>query len=92
MLADGYENDALCDHCRPKEGILYLQEINHHRHLENRFSELFTECQRCMGSLHEEILCTSRDCPIFYIRKKVQMELDSSSKRIVRFQELAIQD
>lgn len=27
----------------------------------------------------------SRDCPIFYMRKKVQLELDTQMKRIERF-------
>jgi DNA polymerase delta subunit 1 len=85
VLSAGYESEAVCSHCKPKEAMLYQQELGHHRMLENRFSELFTECQRCQGSLHEEILCTSRDCPIFYIRKKVQMELDSSKVKISRF-------
>lgn len=86
VLPKGYENEAVCQFCKTKEAEFYQQELKHHRHLENRFSSLFTECQRCMGSLHEEILCTSRDCPIFYIRKKVQMELDASKTRIGRFQ------
>ncbi|XP_044259978.1 DNA polymerase delta catalytic subunit isoform X2 [Tribolium madens] len=85
VLPAGYEAEAVCSHCKPKEATLYQQELGHHRMLENRFSELFTECQRCQGSLHEEILCTSRDCPIFYIRKKVQMELDASKIKISRF-------
>lgn len=87
VLPAGYENEALCAYCKPKESTLYQQELSHHKKLEDRFSELFTECQRCMGSLHEEILCTSRDCPIFYIRKKVQMELENSQNRISRFGE-----
>lgn len=33
---------------------------------------LWTQCQRCQGSLHQDVLCTSRDCPIFYRRKKVR--------------------
>ncbi|KAF5289112.1 hypothetical protein FQA39_LY15214 [Lamprigera yunnana] len=85
VLPNGYENEALCAYCNPKISTLYQQELNHHQHLEDRFAALFTECQRCMGSLHEDILCTSRDCPIFYIRKKVQMELETSQKRMVRF-------
>ncbi|XP_063912285.1 DNA polymerase delta catalytic subunit [Zophobas morio] len=85
VLPAGSEHEAVCIHCQPKESLLYQQELNHHRMLEDRFSELFTECQRCQGSLHEEILCTSRDCPIFYIRKKVQMELDQSNTKISRF-------
>lgn len=79
--------EALCNYCKSKESVLYQQELSHLRNLENRFSELFTECQKCQGSLHEEILCTSRDCPIFYIRKKVQMELETSKNRVDRFGE-----
>ncbi|RZC43128.1 DNA polymerase delta catalytic subunit [Asbolus verrucosus] len=92
ILPSEYEKEAVCVHCKPKESALYQQELGHHRMLENRFSELFTECQRCQGSLHEEILCTSRDCPIFYIRKKVQMELESSKLKISRFGEPFVED
>ncbi|ENN82217.1 hypothetical protein YQE_01407, partial [Dendroctonus ponderosae] len=85
VLPKGYEKEAVCPYCKPKESAIYQQELCHHRMLEDRFAALFTECQRCQGSLHEEILCTSRDCPIFYIRKKVQMELDTSKTKIGRF-------
>ncbi len=37
------------------------------------------------GSLHEEVLCTSRDCPIFYLRKKIQLELGDQEKVLQRF-------
>lgn len=85
VLPNGLEKEAVCAHCSFTEDTVYLKEINHHRMLEERFAALFTECQRCQGSLFEEILCTSRDCPIFYIRKKVQMELEVSTSKIVRF-------
>lgn len=85
VLPKGYEQEAVCQYCKSKEASCYQQELKHSRLLENRFASLFTECQRCMGSLHEEILCTNRDCPIFYIRKKVQMELEASNLRIKRF-------
>ena len=29
---------------------------------EEKFSRLWTQCQRCQGSLHQDVLCTSRDC------------------------------
>ncbi|KAK5644258.1 hypothetical protein RI129_008103 [Pyrocoelia pectoralis] len=92
VLPNNCSGEALCMHCKPKESCLYQQELTHNRLLEDRFAALFTECQRCMGSLHEEILCTSRDCPIFYIRKKVQMELQSSENRIVRFGDKLIEE
>ena len=43
--------------------------------LQETFGRLWTQCQRCQGSLHADVLCTSRDCPIFYQRKKVQKDL-----------------
>uniref|UniRef100_A0A674E9F1 DNA polymerase n=1 Tax=Salmo trutta TaxID=8032 RepID=A0A674E9F1_SALTR len=59
--------------------------IFHLSTLEERFSRLWTQCQRCQGSLHEDVLCTSRDCPIFYMRKKVQKDLDDQEKLVSRF-------
>ncbi|CAG9819660.1 unnamed protein product [Phaedon cochleariae] len=85
VLPKGYEGEAVCAYCKPKESALYQQELCHRQMLEDRFASLYTECQRCQGSLFEEILCTSRDCPIFYIRKKVQMELESSKSKVARF-------
>lgn len=76
---------ALCNHCIEKEGQLYITEIFKLRQLQDKFSRLWTECQRCQGSLHEEVLCTNRDCTIFYMRKKVGMELDSQEKTVLRF-------
>lgn len=85
LLPKGYEARAICPHCEANEASLYQRELTVHRGLENKFSRLWTECQRCQGSLHEEVLCTSRDCPIFYMRKKVRIELDTQEKRITRF-------
>uniref|UniRef100_A0A672YHQ5 DNA polymerase n=1 Tax=Sphaeramia orbicularis TaxID=375764 RepID=A0A672YHQ5_9TELE len=76
---------AVCDFCKKKESELYQKEIFHLNTLEERFSRLWTQCQRCQGSLHEDVLCTSRDCPIFYMRKKVQKDLDDQSKLVARF-------
>uniref|UniRef100_A0A667Y482 DNA polymerase n=1 Tax=Myripristis murdjan TaxID=586833 RepID=A0A667Y482_9TELE len=76
---------AVCDFCKKKESELYQKEISHLNTLEERFSRLWTQCQRCQGSLHEDVLCTNRDCPIFYMRKKVQKDLDDQSKLVARF-------
>ncbi|XP_050666507.1 DNA polymerase delta catalytic subunit [Leptidea sinapis] len=78
---------ALCNHCLEKEGQLYITEVFKLRQLQDKFSRLWTECQRCQGSLHEEVLCTNRDCTIFYMRKKVGMELDTQEKTVLRFGE-----
>lgn len=76
---------ALCQHCEIKQDEIYLGEILQQNQLEERFSRLWAECQRCQGARNEEVLCTSRDCPIFYMRTKVRMDLDAQNKRIRRF-------
>ena len=37
------------------------------------------------GDMHKDVLCTSRDCPIFYKRKKVQKDLKSAQETLSRF-------
>ncbi|XP_077313237.1 DNA polymerase delta catalytic subunit [Lithobates pipiens] len=76
---------AVCNYCKTRESELHQKEISHLSSLEEKFSRLWTQCQRCQGSLHEDVLCTSRDCPIFYMRKKVQKDLDDQEKLIIRF-------
>ncbi len=44
--------------CKPKEGDFYQREVSQLYALEEKFSRLWTECQRCQGSLNEDILCT----------------------------------
>lgn len=49
------------------------------------YSRLWTQCQRCQGSLHQDVLCTSKDCPIFYMRKKAQKDAEDSVSTLERF-------
>lgn len=79
------DGDAVCHHCKDKMSAIYQKQISQLSALEEKFSRLWTQCQRCQGSRHEEVLCTSRDCPIFYMRKKVQIELGEQDKVIQRF-------
>jgi len=79
------ETDAVCPHCKKKESAIFQKLIAETSDLESHFSRLWTQCQRCQGSLHEEVLCTSRDCPIFYLRKKIQIDLGEKEKVIQRF-------
>lgn len=85
VLSKEREKLALCEHCEQKQAEFYHHEVMQVHQMEERFSRLWSECQRCQGSLHEEVLCTSRDCPIFYMRTKVKMELDTQQKRVLRF-------
>jgi len=79
------ETQAVCPHCKSRESAIYQKHIAETASLEVRFGKLWTQCQRCQGSLHEEVLCTSRDCPIFYLRKKIQIDLGEQGKVLQRF-------
>lgn len=75
----------MCAHCREKEGVVYQRTVAKVAHYEELYSRAWTQCQRCTGSLHQDVLCTSRDCPIFYMRKKVQKDLTDAQEVLNRF-------
>ncbi len=79
------ENSPLCANCTGKEREIYLtklSEVNVHQEV---YSKLWTECQRCQGSYHQDVICSNRDCPIFYKRKKVQIDLQAAQDSLDRF-------
>lgn len=76
---------AVCENCRPRISELYQRSLRKMSDLEVRFGRLWTQCQRCQGSLHCEVICSSRDCPIFYMRMKAKNEVEDSCKELARF-------
>ncbi|KAF9974253.1 DNA-directed DNA polymerase delta [Actinomortierella ambigua] len=76
---------AVCGQCKDRAPELYQRQMNVVNALEVRYARLWTQCQRCQGSLHQDVLCTSKDCPIFYMRKKVQKEIQDSTATLDRF-------
>jgi DNA polymerase delta subunit 1 len=76
---------VLCTKCEPRRAQLYLERMNRAREHEDAFGQLWAQCQRCQASIHSEVLCTSRDCPIFYRRKKVQIDLNEALATVDRF-------
>ncbi|KAG8719881.1 DNA-directed DNA polymerase delta [Ceratobasidium sp. 394] len=76
---------AVCNNCRPRLMELYYKQMRQTSDLQVAFARLWTQCQRCQGSLHQEVLCTSKDCPIFYMRKKAQKDVGESVAVLDRF-------
>lgn len=70
-----------------QEAEIYQKMLGNVNELEGQFGGLWAQCQRCQGSLHQDVLCTSRDCPIFYRRKKVQKDLTEAHSLLSRFQD-----
>ena len=76
---------AVCENCRPRLGELYQRSLSKVSDLEVRFARLWTQCQRCQGSVHCEVICSSKDCPIFYMRVKARKDVEVAGKELGRF-------
>ncbi|EKM50426.1 uncharacterized protein PHACADRAFT_104509 [Phanerochaete carnosa HHB-10118-sp] len=83
--SNSVSNGAVCNNCRPRINEFYQKQVTNVSDLQVRFSRLWTQCQRCQGSLHQDVLCTSKDCPIFYMRKKAQKDVEDASAVLERF-------
>ncbi|VDM34153.1 unnamed protein product, partial [Hydatigera taeniaeformis] len=87
LLPKDRETEALCTYCQSKASEIYQKGTERLRALEARYARLWTECQHCQGSIHEQIICSSRDCPIFYMRTKAKTDLDEQVNIMKRFGE-----
>ncbi|KAK3325423.1 DNA polymerase family B-domain-containing protein [Apodospora peruviana] len=76
---------AVCSNDAPRVGELYKKTLDKVSDLEVRFGRLWTQCQRCQGSMHCEVICSSKDCPIFYMRMKAKKDLEDANKELERF-------
>jgi len=76
---------AVCSNCAPRVGELYKKTLDKVSDLEVRFGRLWTQCQRCQGSMHGEVICSSKDCPIFYMRMKAKKDVEDAGKELKRF-------
>eukprot|EP00941_MAST-03F_sp_MAST-3F-sp1_P004067 g4067.t1 len=77
-----------CKHCKGdagREARVFTEKLARVHDLETRFSRLWTQCQGCQGSLHHDVLCSNKDCPIFYMRKKVQKDLNAAHESLDKF-------
>lgn len=69
------DEGPLCSNCISKSSELYVKALYEVRDLQEKYNRVWTECQRCAGSLHNEVLCSNKNCDIFYMRVKVKKEL-----------------
>ncbi|SBT32605.1 DNA polymerase delta catalytic subunit, putative [Plasmodium ovale wallikeri] len=73
----------LCNHCKSnKEFSIYMQKIKDLKGKQNDFFQLWTECQRCQGNLHVDVICMNRDCPIFYRRAKIKKDIANLQEQV----------
>jgi DNA polymerase delta subunit 1 len=79
------DKEVLCERCQTKKKQIYIERKQEMSIYEKNYADLWVQCQRCQGSLHEDILCSSRDCPIFYRRVKAKKNLEENREILERF-------
>jgi len=84
-MLQGSQSGNLCKHCKPKEVELMMDCQKKVNEYQETYQRAWTQCQSCQGNVHVDVLCQSRDCPIFYLRKKVQKDLGDATKRLESF-------
>jgi DNA polymerase delta subunit 1 len=85
LTSEEEKDGAVCADDRPRFTELYTKTLGKVSELEVRFARLWTQCQRCQGSMHNNVICSSRDCPIFYMRMKAKKDVEDAGKELVRF-------
>eukprot|EP00420_Gonyaulax_spinifera_P037278 CAMPEP_0197876486 /NCGR_PEP_ID=MMETSP1439-20131203/5446_1 /TAXON_ID=66791 /ORGANISM="Gonyaulax spinifera, Strain CCMP409" /LENGTH=1101 /DNA_ID=CAMNT_0043495773 /DNA_START=14 /DNA_END=3317 /DNA_ORIENTATION=- len=67
---------SLCGHCREQKAPeVVMEKMRELRGKEEEYNRLWTQCQRCQGSLLEPVICSNRDCEIFYRRAKARKDI-----------------
>lgn len=84
-LSPPYDKGAVCSNCMNRLPELYCEQLISVNELQTKFARLWTRCQECQGSTHQDVICTSKDCPIFFMRRKVQKELGAGEVELARF-------
>ncbi|ORY23077.1 hypothetical protein BCR33DRAFT_728259 [Rhizoclosmatium globosum] len=57
------DETAVCINCRPKMVKLYQKHLNNMTEMEEKYLRLWTQCQRCQGSLHQDVIYSAQDSP-----------------------------
>lgn len=78
---------SLCSHCLEDKGaIVVLEKVKSMREKEAEYDRLWTQCQRCQGSLLQTVICSNRDCEIFYRRAKARMDVEAIAESMSRLE------
>ena len=81
------KSGVVCKNCKEKLRSIYIENRLEMNNKEKMYSDLWSQCQRCQGSILQDIICQNRDCPIFYRRYKVKKDLKNMKEIMDRFNE-----
>lgn len=76
---------ALCQHClQERAAEVVVDRMRDLRLKEEYYARLWTECQRCQGSMLDPVICSNRDCGIFYRRAKTRKDIQQEQADLSR--------
>jgi DNA polymerase delta subunit 1 len=75
----------VCKSCEPDMVNIYTKALNEKNYVETLHSRVWTHCQRCQGSLLQEVICNNNDCSLFYVRMKTQIDLQQLNEKMNKF-------
>merc|ERR1719356_283751 len=79
------KSGGLCEHCKQsKAAEVMLEKVAEVQQKEHEYNQLWTQCQRCQGSFTQPVICSNRDCDIFYRRVGVRREVHSIQEAMSR--------
>merc|ERR1712176_1666346 len=80
------KSGALCEHCKnsSKAAEVILETTSEMQEKEQEYNSLWTQCQRCQGSFTQPVICSNRDCDIFYRRVGVRREVHQIQEAMSR--------
>ena len=81
------KSGVVCKNCKDKMRSIYIENRLEMNNKERNYADLWSQCQRCQGSILQDIICQNRDCPIFYRRFKVKKDLKNMKEIMDRFDE-----
>ena len=82
------KSGVVCKNCKDKMRKIYIENRLEMNNKERMFADLWSQCQRCQGSILQDIICQNRDCPIFFRRFKVKKDLKAMKEIMDRFNEV----
>ncbi|ODV58381.1 DNA-directed DNA polymerase delta POL3 [Ascoidea rubescens DSM 1968] len=68
----------VCENCEDKGNQIFAEQVAQLNLYESKFSKLWTQCQRCQGSLTHKVICSNNDCSIFYMREKCAIDIQNT--------------
>lgn len=79
---------AVCPNCAPEAPRIVVEVERELQEAQASFQQLWTQCQRCQGSMTEEILCENTECDIFYRRVKAKKDRVKAEDKFNRLRDI----